>query len=131
MVAADTNVAVRVLVSDDLRQQRAIVARLKKVEAAGESVLLTQVVLAEIAWVLESGYGFARDDVLRAIATLVTTSPFVPEDPAIVADALAIASGGSVGLADGLVLATCRARGATPLLTLDRKLLREDGCERP
>jgi predicted nucleic acid-binding protein len=130
LVAADTNVVVRILVSDDLAQQRTVVARLKRLERAGDHVLLPHVVLAEVGWVLEAAYGYPRADVVRAVATLVSTPPFVSEDPAIVSDALAIAAGSAVGWADCLVLASCRARGAK-LLTFDKKLLREPDCETP
>lgn len=131
MIAADTNVVVRLLVSDDLKQQRKVVARLKAAEASGDSVLLTHIVLAEIAWVLEAGYEYSREETIHAIETLVMTSPFVCEDLALVSDALAIARRARVGVADGLVLASTRARHATPLLTFDRKLHREAGCELP
>jgi predicted nucleic-acid-binding protein len=52
--AADTNVLVRLLVSDDLAQQRAVVARLAAVEGAGDGVLVPSIVLVEMCWVLES-----------------------------------------------------------------------------
>lgn len=131
MIAADTNVIVRLLVSDDLKQQRRVVARLKAAEASGDSVLLTHIVLAETAWVLEAGYDCSREDTIHAIESLATTSPFVCEDLALASDALAIARRARVGVADGLVLAGCRALHATPLLTFDRKLRRETECELP
>ena len=131
LVAADTNVAVRLLVSDDLAQQRAVVARLERIQARGGHILMTNVVLAEVAWVLESAYGYPRADVLRAITTLVTTTPFTADDPGVVADALVAAASGAADFADYLVLAASRARGATTLLTFDKRLLRHRGCERP
>lgn len=85
----------------------------------------------KIAWVLEAGYECSREDTIGAIETLVTTSPFVCEDLALVSDALAIARRARVGVADGIVLASCRARHATPVLTFDRKLHREAECEPP
>jgi predicted nucleic-acid-binding protein len=131
LVAADTNVVVRVLVSDDAVQQRAVVARLERIEASGGRVLLPHVVLAEVGWVLESAYAYRRADVVRALAMLVSTPPFVPEDPALVADALAIAAASSADWSDCMVLATSRAHQASTLLTFDRKLLRMKDCERP
>jgi predicted nucleic-acid-binding protein len=130
LVAADTNVVVRVLVTDDPAQQRAVVARLRRVEAAGGRALLSHVVLAEVGWVLEAAYGYTRAEVIRAVGTLVTTPPFVAEDPDVVADALSIAASTTADWSDCLVLASSRAQGAT-LLTFDRKLLREADCEKP
>jgi len=131
LVAADTDVVVRLLVSDDLVQQRAVVARLKRIEASNGRVLVSPVVLAEVAWVLESAYGYRREEVVAAIAALVATPPFVADEPGVVADTLAQAANHRVEMADALVLAIARSRGATTLLTFDRKVLRLSGCVRP
>jgi predicted nucleic acid-binding protein len=48
--AADTSVVVRVLVGDDPAQQKAALARLRKIHADGGSVVVGAVVLAEVAW---------------------------------------------------------------------------------
>lgn len=130
-LAADTNVLVRLLVSDDLAQQAAVVARLEEAESAGGKVLVTSVVLAELSWVLESAYEYDRKDIVRAIEAVMTTSPFSIEDPPVATAALDAFRTGSAGFSDYLVLAAARARGASRLLTFDRKLLRHPDCEKP
>jgi predicted nucleic-acid-binding protein len=131
LLSADTNVLVRLLVSDDLVQQRAVAARLEKVESAGGAVFVSLLVLAELSWVLESTYDYGRGDVARSVEAILTTSPFVVDERALVLDALSAFRKGGSGFADHLVLAVARTRGALPLLTFDRKLLRQNGCEKP
>jgi predicted nucleic-acid-binding protein len=129
--AADTNILVRLLVSDDLAQQRAVEARLAAIEAAGENVLVLSIVLVEMSWVLESVYGYGREDVARAVDAVMNTAPFLLEDRTAIAEALEASRTGKAGFADYVVLATSRAHGAGKLLTFDRKLLRHAGCEKP
>ena len=104
LLAADTNILVRLLVSDDLAQQRAVTTRLQAIEATGGRVLVTGVVLAELSWVLESAYGYGRDDIARAIEAVVTTSPFSVDDQTAVIEALdGFRKGGGAGFSDHLV----------------------------
>jgi predicted nucleic acid-binding protein len=80
MLAADTNVVVRLLVSDDLVQQSAALERLERARDQGEAVVITPVVLAEVAWVLDAVYGYARDDIAQAVRSVVSTArrPLAP-----------------------------------------------------
>ena len=77
MFAADTNVVVRVLVGDDPKQQQAALSRLRKIRSDGGSVVVTTVVLAEVAWVLGSSYAYDRAQIAAALRGLITTPPFV------------------------------------------------------
>ena len=131
VLAVDTNVLVRLLVSDDLAQQRAVALRLQKAQAEGDSVLVTPVVLAEVAWVLDSAYGYGRSDIAAAIRRLVSTSPLVSPERADVLRALGWYAKGTADFADYLILALSKAHGARTLLTFDRRLLRHGSCERP
>lgn len=131
MLAADTNVVVRLLVSDDLEQQEAVHRRLEAAGAAGEAVLVTPVVVAELAWVLESVYDYSRSEITRAVRAVVETPPFLcPERPDVL-QALDLYGQGSAGFTDYLIFALAKAGGAEVLLTFDRRLLRNSSCERP
>jgi predicted nucleic-acid-binding protein len=68
MKAADTNVVVRFIVEDD-RAQSELVARL--IETDG--IVITNTVLLETEWVLRSIYRFSKQDVSKAMMTLMRT----------------------------------------------------------
>ncbi|KYF89051.1 hypothetical protein BE20_02475 [Sorangium cellulosum] len=131
MFAADTNVIVRVLVGDDPRQQKAALARLRKIRADGGSVVVSAVVLAETAWVLSSAYAYNRSQIAEALRGVLNTPPFfVPQRGEALA-ALESYAKGSADFADYLIWSLAQAEGSTTLLTFDRRLLQHPGCEAP
>ena len=131
MLAVDTNAVVRLLVDDDDLQQRAVRDRLRRTLAAGEKVLVSAVVLAEVTWVLDSVYGYGRDEIAAAVEAIAETPPCVTESPEVVRQAVAWYGQGPADLADYLILAKAEAHGARALLTFDRGLLGHAACEIP
>jgi predicted nucleic-acid-binding protein len=131
MLAADTNVVARLLVSDDLAQQRAVRRRMEKVLSAGGSVVISTVVLAELAWVLDSVYEYGRAEIASAVRGLVNTPPFLVSQRAEVLRAVDAYEEGAADFPDYLILELSRTEGASTLLTFDRRLLRHSSCARP
>jgi predicted nucleic-acid-binding protein len=129
--AVDTNVVVRVLVGDDPMQQQAALGRLRKIRADGGGALVSAVVLAEVAWVLSSAYGYDRAQIAAALRGLLATPPFVVTPrPAAIA-ALAAYEKGPADFSDYLIVELARVEGCTKLLTFDRRLLKNPACESP
>lgn len=131
MLGVDTNVLLRFFVKDDAAQHRAAVRRLTSMEASGEKALVTTVVVAELAWGLRSIYGYDREAIASVVDALLDGDVFEVDDRASVGSALADYRAGGPDLADNVILAVARARGARGLLTFDRALLKRDDCERP
>jgi len=131
VIGVDTNVLVRLVVTDDVAQQAAARARIAGAAAAGEGVFVTVVVVAELTWVLESVYGYGREAVAGVVEALLETAPFQVEDREAVLEAVAAFRGSQAGLSDHLVLSVSRANGALPVLTFDRKLASVPGCGAP
>lgn len=125
MIALDTNLVLRLIVEDDpgqLAVTREIVAA---AEAAGETCLLTDVVLCEIEWVLLSAYGATKADVLAAIQSLAAERLFDFEDRARLHRALDSYQRGRGDLSDYLIGHTATALGARTTFTFDRGLAGE------
>ncbi|HET9784581.1 MAG TPA: type II toxin-antitoxin system VapC family toxin [Terriglobales bacterium] len=117
MNAADTNVVVRLLVRDDVRQT----AVAERFVARGAWVSL--LVLLETCWVLGSSYGFGTSELGEAVAMLLQHDRLVLEQPALVSAALEeFRVHGKVGFADCLILEAARGAGNLPLGTFDREL---------
>jgi predicted nucleic-acid-binding protein len=131
VLAADTNVLVRLVVPDDLAQQKAVRKRLDRALADGEQVVLTTVALAELAWVLDAAYGYDREPIARAIRALIDTPPFVSPEKSEVMQALEAYATGPANFSDYLLVALATNAGAQRVLTFDRKLLRDPACEKP
>jgi predicted nucleic-acid-binding protein len=131
VLAVDTNVVVRVLVGDDPAQKQAALGRLGKIRADGGSVLVGAVVLAEVAWVLRSAYGYERTQIAAALRGVLATPPFVVTQRAAVIAALAEYEKGPADFSDYLIVELARVEGCTKLLTFDRRLLKNPACEAP
>lgn len=70
MIGLDTNVLVRYVVQDDARQA-ALATRFMETTLSEERPgFIGNVVLCELFWVLESGYGYARADIAATLQIL-------------------------------------------------------------
>jgi predicted nucleic-acid-binding protein len=122
--AADTNVIVRLIVRDDAKQ----VAQATAYASAG--LWVSQVVLAEVAWVLASVYELAANDVARAIEMMLDHADLTVEAPDMVRAALArLRTEKGVDFADCLIVEIARKAGQTPVVTFNRALAKLDGAE--
>ena len=125
MRAVDTNVLVRLITRDDVRQ----VAAAEAFVARGAWV--PHVVLVEAVWVLVSVYELEPAGVATAVDMLLNHRDLTVQDGDAVAAALAqYRAKPSVGFSDCLVLEIARKAGHLPLGTFDRDLARLDGAQR-
>jgi predicted nucleic-acid-binding protein len=116
VIAADTNVVIRLLTQDDRRQ--AVYAN--TVFATGE-VWIAKTVLLEASWVLKSVYGFKATAVRRGLLMLLGLPSVMAEDAPAVLGALALMEQG-IEFADALHLES-RPRDAR-FLSFDETFVR-------
>jgi len=126
MIAIDTNVLVRVLIDDPSAPEQSELAR--NVLAEADGVWVSQVVLVETVWVLESAYRFGRQAILSALETLVRYPGIEIEAYGRVDRALSLYSDGHADFADCLILAGALERRLI-LHTFDRRLARLQGAK--
>ena len=115
MRAVDTNVVVRFLTGDDPAQA----SRAKAVIDAGD-VFVGTTVLLETEWVLRSVYGFAREDVARALGALAGLPGVSVESPVLLGEALQRTVSG-MDFADALHLGA--AERCEAMLTFDSRFI--------
>ncbi len=117
MIGLDTNVLVRLLANDDpvqtTRARRAIDA------AAGEPLLLNDVVLAETVWTMRSHHRARKDAIAALIANLLEAPAFVFESRETLERSLALYRSSTAGYADCLIVAKNRSLGARETLSFD------------
>nr|MBV6629290.1 type II toxin-antitoxin system VapC family toxin [Oceanococcus sp. HetDA_MAG_MS8] len=117
MRAVDTNVVVRLIARDDPRQTR------EAEEFISEGAWVSNLVLAESVWVLESVYELTRAQVRTAISMLLEHRQLVLQEADTVREALAdFSAKRGVGFTDCLVVAIARKNGYVPIGTFDKKL---------
>ena len=125
MRAVDPNVLVRLVVGDDEHQARAAEV------FVGQGAWVSQLVLAETTWVLESVYELGTEQVAATVEMLLNHQKLTLQESEVVARALALfRDRPALGFSDCLVLEIARAAGHLPLGTFDRELAARDGAAR-
>jgi predicted nucleic-acid-binding protein len=123
--AVDTNLLVRLVTRDDVRQVAAAE------EFVGRGAWVSHLVLAEATWVLTSVYERGPADIATAVDMLLNHEHLTLQDPDAVAAAVEDFRGRpALGFSDCLVLAIARKAGHLPLGTFDRTLAKLAGTHR-
>jgi len=122
MKGLDTNVLVRYLVKDDKRQAEKASDAVKKITSSGGSCFINHIVLCELVWVLESAYGYPKEEIVNVIEKILITKQFEIESKDIVRQALHDYRSGSGDFADYLIGRANHASGCDITLTFDRTL---------
>jgi len=123
VTGVDTNVLLRFLVQDDLEQlQRA--ARFITKECTTDSPgLINHIVLCELFWVLDSGYGYPREKVSLAVDLIMHTPQLRVAEREDVSAALAEYQAGA-DFADALIAIVNQRLGCEHTVTFDRRAVR-------
>jgi predicted nucleic-acid-binding protein len=123
-ITADTNVLVRAITGDHVRQSRIAQEELAK----AETVALALPALCELVWVLTQGYRIPASEVAEAVRRLVASENVAANRPAVEAGLTMLDAGGD--FADGVIAYEGRWLGAETLVTFDKRaarLLRAQG----
>jgi predicted nucleic-acid-binding protein len=127
MISIDTNILVRVFVDDE--SDRTQIDQARRVVARYSLIYISQIVQAELIWVLKRNYGFAKEQILTALEHLRDNHAFVLENENHFEQALALYRASNADFSDTLIVVNSRAQGY-PLLTFDKKLLKLDGVQK-
>jgi len=126
MKGLDTIVIVRFLVNDDAAQAAAARKLLLDAEKKGEGVFMPLSVTLETIWVLDSVYGYSRQDIILALENLLVLSVLEMEAHERIASLCRLAAVNDSDLADLLIGLTARDNGCETTLTFDKKTARSD-----
>lgn len=125
MRAVDTNVLVRLITRDDVRQAASADAFVEN--GAWVSVLA----LAEATWVLAAVYELSAVDLVTAVEMLLNHKDLTLQDSDLVAAALELfRTRQALGFSDCLMLSLARKAGHLPLGTFDRALAKFEGTQK-
>jgi len=125
MRAVDTNVLVRLITRDDVRQAASADRWVEN--GAWVSILA----LAEATWVLSAVYERGPTEIASAVEMLLNHKEMTLQDADVVAAALKrFRERPALGFSDCLLLQLARKAGHLPLGTFDRELSKLDGAEK-
>jgi predicted nucleic-acid-binding protein len=126
MNALDTNVLVRYLVADDVKQARRVKALIEHLDEADDRAYVSDIVVCELVWVLRSAYGFDRAAIAGALGQLVLAKQLAFDAPDQLARALAAYEAGAGDFSDYLIREHARAAGCDTVFTFDKALIGDD-----
>jgi predicted nucleic-acid-binding protein len=128
MAALDTNVLVRYIVQDDAAQFAAAKRLILRCVTEGSTLFVPVTVVLELEWVLRSGFGFGKDEVLQTLSSLFSAAELTFESERALEVALQLFRKGSADFADCLHVASAAQAAEQPLWTFDKAAAKVDGA---
>lgn len=126
MIGLDTNVLVRFLAKDDVRQV-VLVRELLASFTAESPGFVSTVTLVETVWVLRTAYRTPRMEIARIVESLLRARGLVIEDAPMHYLALRAYRTGSADYADVVIAEASRRAGCTEVVTFDQRAARSAG----
>ncbi len=123
MIGLDTNVIVRYVMQDDVRQSKQATALLEHLTPESPG-FVSLVGITELVWVLESAYGLVREQVVDALTNLINIDVLKVERLSVVTAAVKAYAAGNADFADCLIERLSTHAGCDKTMTFDRNAAR-------
>jgi predicted nucleic acid-binding protein len=108
---ADANVLLRFLTDDPPELAERSARLLERAEQGELALRIHPIVVAEMVWVLESFYGYSKEDISSALVPLLSNHGLKVEGARIVVRALEVMAEANVDFADALLAGVALSRG--------------------
>jgi predicted nucleic-acid-binding protein len=122
MIGLDTNLLARYLTMDDPVQFAKARTLIEDAVSSGERFVINTAVLCELVWVLRTAYEYSREEIARALESVLATAEFTVERPDEARQALREFQTTKADFSDALIGRVNRALGADHTVTFDRNL---------
>ena len=129
MKAVDTNVLVRYLVNDEIRQSAMVTFFIQKAIANGEAVRISLLTILETEWVLRSYGKRDKATVIEVFQALLEARDVEIELEESLEQALHYYKNSHADFADCLMTSRYQRSGCTAMMTFDDKASKLPGCE--
>jgi len=117
----DTNLFIRYFTNDDPAKADRVEKLLDEAAAGTVKLITTEMVIAEVIWVLESGYSLKNIDVAPLVRGILATPGLEVINGALVARAVELYESAIIDFIDGYIAAVMEKQGITELYSFDRK----------
>ena len=121
MQAIDTNVLVRILVTDDKQAEQVKLARQYAKKA--KNLFIPQIVQVELVWVLETAYKLGKPEIVHVLQHLQTNEAFQLQNEVEFSHALQLYQANNVDFSDCLIWVESKKENCT-IATFDKKFSR-------
>jgi len=127
MIGIDTNLLVRLIVNEDEQQSLAVERFIQEHSSSEDPCYISNIVLIETVWVLETVYGFDRTSVADTLDRLLEVEQFDFDSPEDVAAAVDDFRHRGVEFADSLLGRMNLFAGCEQTITFDRNAAKLPG----
>ena len=122
MIGLDTNILVRYLAQDDPDQSKKAAHEIEKGLSAGEMFFIADIVMCELVWVLETAYGYDRQEIGPVLERILRTKQFQFENKDLMWQSLADYRSKKGDFADHLIGRAGHKAGCHETITFDTGL---------
>jgi predicted nucleic-acid-binding protein len=129
VIGLDTNVVVRYLAQDDVRQAAIATRLIEGSLSADVRGFISIVTLAEIVWVMSSNYGASRASVAEIVEGLLTAPQLMMERADVLWRALKAYRDSKADFSDAVIVELGSDAGCSKTVTFDRKAGAHPGFE--
>ena len=119
MIGLDTNVLVRYIVRDDPRQTAAATRLIESRCKAHDPGIVTLVVLCELVWVLDRGYGYGRPAIVAVLRRILAADDLQVEQADLAWQALKLYEQERADFSDYVIGLSNREKKAEATYTFD------------
>ena len=131
MIGLDTNVLVRFLVEDDAAQTERARNVLQRAIDHDTLCFVSDVVLCEMVWVLETRYKLKRTEIRQGLENFLHSRQLTFSSMDLLSRALNSYGSGRGDFADYIIREHARLEGCDAVVTFDKDLLKESGFVAP
>ncbi len=117
----DTNLFIRYLTNDDPAKADRVEKLLDDAAAGTLKLVTTEMVIAEIVWVLESSYSLKNTEISPLVRSILATPGLEVINGSQVSRAIELYESTNIDFIDGYIAAVMEKQGITELYSFDRK----------
>ena len=122
MIGLDTNILVRYITQDDVQQAQRANRIIEQSCSKTSQGYIAQIVLCELAWVLQRAYGYDKQQVILVLDQVLITAEFNIENEDLARKTLETWRKGTAGYSDYLLVLTNQSAGCEFTYSFDMKL---------
>jgi predicted nucleic-acid-binding protein len=122
MRGVDTNVLVRYIANDDLKQGEAVEQLFQHCRTERETLFVPVIVICELIWVLERTYGQSKSQIIAVLENLLDLDILVFEQDSVIRQSLDQYRHGKASFPDYVLGEISRQAGCNDTISFDRAL---------
>jgi len=130
MIFIDANIFIRYFVSDDLAKSKKVEELFQKIVAGETECFTSQMVIAEIVWVLDKFYNMGRQLICDNIEFVINTPNLKVKEKNIILKAVDIYRNSNIDFIDAYNYSYILANGADSIFSYDSHFDKLDSIER-